>query len=628
MRKLVLVVTALTVLAGALFLSWPSLINAMMPADSRPAAITFAVERVTAAEAVAIAAQLGADYGRGFPHTDRFAKAGITAYEGPRTCLSCHEEMKVKEPAGGAETKVRTMDDVLGSAHYRFFTRRHPNVWGYNGSLADGFPMGKIDRPCPKPGSFAFTAWAEQVKLPDGRVLSEGCGQCHIGGQPQAPLGELMPAYRTTQSEKDAIDCLICHATAYDMNRKQTVACADGRLRWDQDRSLRAALSVGRTTAQTCLRCHQHNLGGDVYIDQKDPSFMESLQNPGRERPRVLHPGSKRGTPFSPSWDAHAAAGLACTDCHTTRGHLIAKGQHTTTMMANDLPDVAVACESCHSAAPHKDAGAAGAALDRHVSRVACQACHIPSLSPDNTTMRDFSTTEFEKETGIYIYRDERKDTEPGKGIAYAWWSGDGTFLGNPIGDNPNGAGLYCFIQVQHRWPEFKDFDYKAWYERVMRPIARRKPSKLYALKRYNGRQHIDLANIGPFGGMFVPYNLPTYYTTGDPSRAAQVEVAKPMMRMMYGWMFRFYLMDRFMSYMDIDGWKTAAYEDVKAGRNVEPRWIPTDALMEIDHAIRKDGALTCTNCHGVAGVLDWRQLGYTESEAARLATPRTDPTG
>ncbi len=41
-------------------------------------------------------------------------------------------------------------------------------------------------------------------------------------------------------------------------------------------------------------------------------------------------------------------------------------------------------------------------------------------------------------------------------------------------------------------------------------------------MKLYNGKQHIDLQNMGPFGGMFVPYNLPTYYTTGTRSRPAR----------------------------------------------------------------------------------------------------------
>ena len=133
-----------------------------------------------------------------------------------------------------------------------------------------------------------------------------------------------MPGYKTLAIEQEAIDCLICHSQAYDMNKKQVVEDQNGK-RWEQDRSMLAAMSVTKTSAETCLRCHQHNFGGDIYIDEADSSYMQSLLNTGKERPRVLHPGSKRGTPYSPSWDVHAAAGMACTECHVTEGHYIAK---------------------------------------------------------------------------------------------------------------------------------------------------------------------------------------------------------------------------------------------------------------------------------------------------------------
>ncbi len=157
-----------------------------------------------------------------------------------------------------------------------------------------------------------------------------------------------------------------------------------------------------------------------------------------------------------------------------------------------------------------------------------------------------------------------------------------------------------------------------------MRPIARSgRPSKIYPMKRFNGRQHIDLGNIGPFGGMFVPYNLPDYYRNGDPDQAARLEMDKSMMGMMYGWMFKLYMLDRFMSYMDIDGWNLDSFEDVKAGQNTELRWVPTDAMLEISHAIRLEGALSCDDCHDPQGVMDWQELGYTEEEIAGLSRPR-----
>jgi hypothetical protein len=407
---------------------------------------------------------------------------------------------------------------------------------------------------------------------------------------------------------------------AYDMNKKQVVQHTDGRWYWDQDRSMKAALSVVRPTSQNCLRCHQHNFGGDIYVDQADSSYHESLVNTGDPRPRVLHPGSKRGTPFSPSWDVHAAAGFNCIDCHKTEGHLIAKGTHTTTMMANDLPAVEVSCEGCHTSEPHEEDEELADFYNDHTEYVACQTCHIPSLHEDNATYRDFNETVWEEHPGIWVYNDTLKLTGPGEGIVYVWWNGDGTFLGNPIGDNPNGEGLYRFYRPTHAWPEYADYDYEVWYENVMRPIAQQgRQSKLYAMKLFNGRQHIDLQNIGPFGGMYVPYNLPTYYLTGCPDEAAQVEMRHPMMRMMYGWMFDIYMMDKFMGFMDIDGWNNDAYDKVANMSETEARWIPQDASLEISHAVRREGALTCNRCHSSESVLNFEDLGYNEEDSESL---------
>jgi hypothetical protein len=625
-RRFIIFAGILILALLAMALLWSQMINAMLPADSRPAAITFAPEESGPNAVAAAASSLAekyADADLDLAHIERFREAGIEAYEGPATCLACHAEITY-EDADGNSVSTDLMENLTSSAHYRFFTSRHPNVYGFNGELADNFPMGKLNRPCPKPGSFAMTAWAELVVTAQGDTLSEGCGQCHIGGQYQAPLGEMMPLYRTRAVEKEAIDCLICHAAAYDMNRKVVVQDAGGRRRWAQDRSLLAALSVVAPTAQACLRCHQHNFGGDIYVEEGAEDFMPSLTDRGRNRPRILHPGSKRGTPYSPGWDVHAAAGLSCIECHHTEGHHMAKGTHTTTMMANDLPEREVSCLDCHDEAPHDTDSVDGVALNEHLERLACQVCHIPSLHPDNVTRRDFAQTDFEDHEGIHIYKDTLKRNAPGEGIVYRWWNGDCTFLGNPIGDNPNGAGLYTFYDAAERWPEFADFDYAGWYEEVMRPIARAgRTSKLYAMKRFNGRQHIDLGNIGPFGGMFVPYNLPEYYRYGNPEAAARLEMEKSMMGMMYGLMFKYYMLDRFMSYMAIDGWDTGTFTDVHAGRNVQARWIPNDASLEISHGIRLEGALTCHNCHGPEGVLDWRQLGYTPAEIGKLSRPR-----
>ena len=105
--------------------------------------------------------------------------------------------------------------------------------------------------------------------------------------------------------------------------------------------------------------------------------------------------------------------------------------------------------------------------------------------------------------------------------------------------------------------------------------------------------------------------------------KAASKEMEHPMIKMMYGWMFDIYMMDKFMSFMDIDGWNTDAYEDASNNRNVEARWIPQDALLEASHAIRRKGALTCGDCHSKNGVMDFKTLGYDDEEIESLEEPR-----
>jgi len=95
------------------------------------------------------------------------------------------------------------------------------------------------------------------------------------------------------------------------------------------------------------------------------------------------------------------------------------------------------------------------------------------------------------------------------------------------------------------------------------------------------------------------------------------------MMKQMYGWMFKIYMLDRFMSFMDVDGWNTGAYDDAAHVRNVEARWIPMDASLEISHAIRREGALTCNRCHSENSILDFEGLGYSQDEIEKLQAQR-----
>jgi hypothetical protein len=82
-------------------------------------------------------------------------------------------------------------------------------------------------------------------------------------------------------------------------------------------------------------------------------------------------------------------------------------------------------------------------------------------------------------------------------------------------------------------------------------------------------------------------------------------------------------MMDKFMRFMDVDGWNRCAYDDAANLEQVEARWIPQDALLEASHAIRRDGALSCNSCHSPNGVMDFKALGYDDNDIADLTEPR-----
>ena len=174
----VVVLGLILVLAGCAM--WSGTINKMLPSNSRPSDLSFASDPVSTEEFNEISADLISSYDREFPHIERFREAGILTYQGPQTCLTCHDKTSYTEIATREEKSESLMRNLTTSSHYRFYTIEHPNVYGFNGKLADNFRMGKINRPCPKPGSFAMTAWAAPVILENGDTLSEGCGQCHL----------------------------------------------------------------------------------------------------------------------------------------------------------------------------------------------------------------------------------------------------------------------------------------------------------------------------------------------------------------------------------------------------------------------------------------------------------------
>ncbi len=598
----------------------------------------------------------------GYRHVELFRQAGIRQYEGPSTCLQCHPTIRVQDHVGNV-SDVKTLDDVAGSVHFQFQRIASGfSTFGYDGREVNApgsrpIPVGKIDRACGIPGSFSWTGWAALVETKpedaEGKTVmrSEGCGQCHIGGGYHPATEKMMPFGEVPRAIKEGIDCLICHSRTYDMNYRYVIEDEYG-MRWNQDRTMRAALTVGMPSSENCLLCHQHNMGGDAYPQNAAAHAL------GFKNQRLLHTGSKRGNAWHSSNDVHASAGIQCLDCHVPQGHKIPRGPKGTDLVANDLPGVDVSCERCHSTAPHIT-GTARTLLNGHVARVACETCHISDLEPYNVVLRDWVAPHWDAKEGIYSPTDILRSGETGVGLTYLWFNGNGTFLANALGTNPSHPKAYnplmeqmtrmdlgrieamlepALQQMEAKDANFKRADYVRAFtetlsqlpkelldrrdkvvEEKLRPLMELGQSRIYPFKLFNARMYEDMSNKGPFGAMILPFDYKTYYETGKPAEAVKVAISHPIVRRMYQEPFKRYMMDEFMQYFGVDQWNTIYPLENGELRNVEAHWMRQMGTLMVNHGIQARGR-GCMECHSPSGILDWKALGYPEDRAQQLA--------
>ncbi|MBF0125603.1 MAG: nitrite reductase [Magnetococcales bacterium] len=601
-----------------------------------------------------------------YPHINYFRKAGILQYKGPETCLTCHPTLKVTDEHGKIH-EVDTMQDLVDSVHFKFQSSAAGfSTYGFDGRQVNSagnrpIPVGKIDRACGVPGSFTWTGWADLVKTKPAHangaveIRSEGCGQCHIGGGYHPATEKMLPFHDAPESAKAGIDCLICHSPAYDMNERHVIEDQNGQ-RWNQDRSMKAALTVGPPSNKTCLFCHQHNMGGDMEKALPEGAAPDNL---GHKNKRLLHPGAKRGNSIQPEHDVHAAAGMTCTDCHKPQGHKIPRGIQGVDLVANDLPGRKVDCESCHTAAPHVKDQEERALLNGHVARVSCEACHIKQLRDDNTVLRDWIHPVWNEEEGAYVFKDVYQSGEAGRGFTFLWFNGNGSFLANALGDNPVGDGSYNPLmrqlakiedpkaieairqaaqELKKSYPELDVDRYvqeatdplsalspemlakrKRMIEEKIRPIMAQGQSKIYPFKVFNALMYEDMSNQGPFGAMILPFDYPTYYETGKPAESVARALQHPIIQRMYQAPFKAYMMDEFMRYFGVEKW-TAEYPLDQNGKlkNVEAHWMRQMGSLMINHGIQKEGR-ACKECHAKKGILDFNALGYPPERAEEL---------
>jgi len=319
-------------------------------------------------------------------------------YQGPSTCESqgCHPGT-AKKFLGTVHWKhsstVDNVDNVEPGKEYGMKNRIYTMCNGND--IVNNL---KEIPPNPKTGKTKFT----------------GCNTCHPGNH-------ISDVGSTGRDAENAIDCLVCHSQAYDYRLRKPYKDEVGRVVMGQDRSVKAAIAVGKPGVKNCMVCHEA-AGGGVLL--------------------------KRGFSYTKETDVHAAKKMVCVDCHGAKDHRIPTG-YDPNNWAND--GVRVGCSDCHGEKPHKDED-----NNRHAGRIACQTCHIPrtggALAKDFTKWTQGSDGFYEPTT----LRMEANETAP----VYAWYNR--TVANTPAFIGPKGSRT----DKESRIYPFKLYEGKAFFDR------------------------------------------------------------------------------------------------------------------------------------------------------------------
>jgi octaheme c-type cytochrome (tetrathionate reductase family) len=243
------------------------------------------------------------------------------------------------------------------------------------------------------------------------------CTTCHIG------YGWKDASFDFTKQEN--VDCIVCHDTTGNY-RKAPGQGGEAAAGIDL---AKVAQKVGKTSRDTCGACHFFGGGGDGV---KHGDLDSSMAAPDH------------------ALDVHMdAAGLdfTCATCHKGAGHDVAgsrsamtakdtKGAHMRGAADNSATTT---CASCHGNAPHRQQ----ARLNQHATKLACQACHIPSYARGGVAAKmtwDWSKAGERDAEGKHVVRKDAKGRvtyESRKGEftygenvvpAYAWFNGAVTY--------------------------------------------------------------------------------------------------------------------------------------------------------------------------------------------------------
>ena len=243
-----------------------------------------------------------------------------------------------------------------------------------------------------------------------------------------------------------------------------------------------------------------------------------------------------------------------CTECHATEKHLIAGNS----LGVSPGGQTHVECSSCHEGDVHAESR-----LNAHLDTVACQTCHIPTFAKNLATKIwwDWSKAGEERqfdekdEYGHHTYVKKKGEMKYAKNVVpdYAWYNGSG-------GAYQRGAKIDEDEVVKIAYPLGE---------------KKEKGAKIYPFKVMRGKQIYDTeyknlitAKVANEGGYWV----------------------------------------------DFDWDKAARLGSEAAGIPYSGKYGFAETIMywRINHMVApKEQALTCLECHGDNGRMNWEMLGY-----------------
>jgi len=354
------------------------------------------------------------------------------------------------------------------------------------------------------------------------------CGNCHVGlGEPPTP--------DATPEQLANIDCMVCHQDAY---RRKKV---DGRFVPDEDAMTitmdEAARTVHPPGRYNCLQCHAKAGGGDAV--KRGDLTMAQVSTTDR------------------NFDVHMAntgANMRCQECHTFTDHKVAgKGSDLRPTDSADLLE----CSDCHSNMTTSD-GHEGDYVERHITRVACQTCHIPIYAKDASDSPSSEATETHR-----------------------------TWLTTHSTAPPFHPALYRDNDLvpEYRFWNRKSSNYLLHDSAVIDPVTGRYPTsrplgdvadnqaKLYAFKYKTAEQ--------PFAhdqGKLIALDTSVFFATGDPIAATEQGLV-----------------------------------NMGLSENEPYSWVETDTFQMLNHQVSTSAAaLECNDCHGSTQRMDLQgELGY-----------------